>query len=373
MEKMIRFNLWGIPAMACMLMMSSIGHGYEINEMLSIGGVIAGGGQYMSVSDAPGYDNTSKGAMPIQPEISFTPTQDDEVFIKIGFAAGNGLNAEGVSPFSLSLWNVDMEDDVKNINGRNRDTLLTAWYRHTFRFDEDHKLGFSFGIVDSTNYIDQNEYANCGFNQFMNQAFVNAPVGFAPSYDAGGAFEWEFSGFSLNGVGMNVGENDAGNSYNFYGVQAGYTLETDWGKGNYRVTVEATNDEFPDPLGENLESQMAYVLSCDQQFGEVVGAWIRMGWQDDNAAITHKDMYSGGFDIKGSFWDRPEDNIGIGYGHLTGGNLDVDKTDVFEIYYRVAINKILAVTGDFQYVTDTLKEGDSPSGQVYGIRLTATF
>jgi hypothetical protein len=31
MGKMIRFNLWGIPAMACMLMMSSIGHGYEIN------------------------------------------------------------------------------------------------------------------------------------------------------------------------------------------------------------------------------------------------------------------------------------------------------------------------------------------------------
>lgn len=359
--------------MACMLIVASIGHGYEINEMISIGGVIAGGGQYMSVGDAPGYDDTSKGAIPIQPEISFTPTQDDEVFIKTGFAAGNGLNGEGISPFSLSLWAADMEDDVKNINGRNRDTLLTAWYLHRFRFDEDHKLGFSFGIVDSTDYIDQNAYANDEYNQFMNQAFVNAPVGFAPSYDAGSAFEWEFSGFSLNGIGMNIGENDAGNSYNFYGIQAGYMLETDWGKGNFRMTMEATNDEFPDPLDEQLESKMAYMLSCDQQFGEIVGAWIRMGWQDDKAAITHKDMYSGGFNISGSLWDRSEDNIGIGYGHLTGGNLELDKTDVFEFYARLAINEILAITADFQYITDTPKEGDSLSGQVYGLRLTATF
>ena len=31
-----------------------------------------------------------------------------------------------------------MQDDYKEINGRNRDYLLTAWYKHTFSFSEDH-------------------------------------------------------------------------------------------------------------------------------------------------------------------------------------------------------------------------------------------
>jgi len=128
------------------------GFGYEINDKLSIGGIIAGIGQYQSISDAPGFENEGRGILLFEPEISFTPTDNDELFAKFGFGAGNGLNEEGQSPFVLAPWGGNVQDDYKDINGRNRDYLLTAWYKHTFRFNENHTLGITGGIIDATDY-----------------------------------------------------------------------------------------------------------------------------------------------------------------------------------------------------------------------------
>jgi len=75
------------------------GFGYEINDKFSIGGIIAGVGQYQSISDAPDFDSEGRGTLVFQPEISFTPTDSDEIFAKFGFGAGNGLMEKGRSPF----------------------------------------------------------------------------------------------------------------------------------------------------------------------------------------------------------------------------------------------------------------------------------
>ena len=50
------------------------GLGYEINDKLSIGGIIAGIGQYQSINDAPEeFENEGRGLVLFEPEISFTP------------------------------------------------------------------------------------------------------------------------------------------------------------------------------------------------------------------------------------------------------------------------------------------------------------
>ena len=67
------------------------------------------------------------------------------------------------------------------------------------------------------------------------------------------------------------------------------------------------------------------------------------------------------------------DNIGVAYGYLMGGNVNVDSTDVFEIYGRFALNDIFAVTGDVQCMKDVMKEGDSSKGWILSVRLTAEF
>jgi hypothetical protein len=345
-----------------------------IANKVTFSGIIAGAYQYESVSGAPDVDDFGRGAVPAQPEISVKPTDSDEFLFKFGFAAGNGLNIEK-NPFSLAPWAADLEDDVKDINGRNRDYLLTAWYKHVFTFDEEHTLGITGGIVDATDYLDENSYSNDEYTQFMNEALVNGPNAFLPSYDIGGALEWEMGHLAIRGVVMQIGENDDGNPYQFYGVQVGYTLESCLGEGTYRVIMDATSDDFSDPDGKHEESLKDVMISFDQPLGEIFGAWIRFGWADDKAIINFKDLYSGGINISGKLWGREQDNIGIGYAYLNGGNQDIDRTQVAEGYVRFALTEIFALTFDVQYMEEKYKNGagDDVDGWITGIRLAAQF
>ena len=345
--------------------------GIEITDKLSIGGVLAGAYQYQDLSDAPGFTNTGRGAVPFQPEISFRPTEKDELFAKLGFARGNALNH--VLPFALRPWAAALEDDVKDINGSSRDYLLTAWYKHTFKFGEKQSLGLTGGIIDATDYLDNNVYSNDEYTQFMNEALVNGPNAFLPSYDIGGAFEWGMGDFSLDGVVMRINENADGNPYNYYGVELHYRLESSLGKGNYRVLVDWSSADFLDPAGVTKERRSAIILPFDQELGEILGAWIRFGWQDDKAAIDFGHIYSGGIDIKGNLWGREEDNMGIGYAFLGGGNQDIDTTQVLEGYIRFVLTKIFALTLDVQYMREKMKAGEGPKGFIYGVRMAAHF
>ena len=144
-------------ATICLLLLKGAAFGYEIADKFSVGGVLAGAWQYLEVNQDD-VDDGPKAAAAFQPEISFRPFDNSELFAKFGFAANNGLNVK--SPFALTIWAADLGDDVKDINGRNRDYLLTSWAKHTFKFSESHSLGFSFGIIDATDYVDENAFAN---------------------------------------------------------------------------------------------------------------------------------------------------------------------------------------------------------------------
>jgi porin len=344
---------------------------YDINEQVTIGGILAGAIQCQNLSDAPGFSNTCESAVPFQPEVSIRPTEDDEVFFKLGFAAGNGLNDK--SPFKIPPWAADLEDEVKNINGRNRDYLLTAWYQHTFSFADNHQLGTTFGIIDATDYLDENAYANDEYTQFLNSALTNGPNVFLPSYDLGVALQWDNGPWSLRGVLMDIGENDDGNNYSFYGLQAGYSVNNKLGAGNYRIVIVGTSEDFLDPTGTQLHNRTGILLSFDQEFGQVVGGWIRFDWQSDDAALDYNTVYSGGIDIKGKAWGRNADNIGLGYAYLDGGNLDIEKSQVAEAYYRWQLSEVFGLTADVQYMQDDYKTGSGPRGWIVGLRATAEF
>jgi porin len=347
---------------------------YEINDKLSIRGVMAGVYQYQDIDpEFDDFESVGRGALPVQTEISFTPTGKDQIFAKFGFAAGNGLNEK--SPFLLAPWAADLEDDVKDINGRSRDYLLTAWYKHTFQFAEDVTLAVTGGIIDATDYLDDNAYSNNEYTQFMNEALVNGPNAFLPSYDIGGAFEWHMDDFSFKGVVMGVGANDDGNSYDYYGIQFGYHLKSSLGEGNYRILFDTTSRDFFDSTGSNKEAHSCMIFSFDQGLGEILGAWLRFGWGSTDARIIYKDVYSGGLNISGKLWGREKDNIGFGYGYLGGGNTGVDKTQVVEGYVRFGLNEYVALTLDVQYMEDKYvpDEGTNVDGWIIGTRMTVEF
>ncbi|UCD78768.1 MAG: carbohydrate porin [Desulfobacterales bacterium] len=351
----------------CVLLMPGKVFGYDITDKFSIGAVLAGAYQYQWVD---GDDNKGRGALPFQPEFSFRPSENDEIFANFGFAAGNGIN--GVTDFYLAPWAADQEDDVKDINGRNRDYLLTVWYKHNFDLGQNNALGLTGGIIDATAYIDENAYANDEYTQFMNEALVNAPNGFAPSYDIGGAVEWGLGSWTVNGVGMNVGENDDGNNYNFFAAQIGYQLDTSLGEGNYRFIGQISSSDFLDEDGDK-KKLMAAFISFDQELGDIFGAWIRFGWQDDEALIDFDSLFSGGLNISGNWYGRENDNIGIGYAYLNGKN-DFDHAQVAEVYWRFVLNDYFAVTADLQYMKDKYDTDQNDlDGFIGGVRMTAEF
>ena len=264
-------------AISGVFLLAGTGFCYDINDKLSIGGIIAGVWQYQSLSDAPKeFENEGRGLVLFEPEVSFTPTDSDELFVKFGFGAGNGLDGGGQSPFMIPPWGGNVEGDYKDINGRNRDYLLTAWYKHTFSFSEDHTLGLTGGIIDATDYMDENAFANDEYTQFMNAALVNGPHSFLPSFDIGGVVEWDLGAFSVRGVAMALGSNgeegDFEEPYNFYGVQFGYSVDFGLGEGNYRVILDGTSNDFSNVAANQKERLSAVAFSFDQQLGGNCGA-----------------------------------------------------------------------------------------------------
>jgi porin len=355
----------------CIAVALSSVQAYDINERFWIGGVLAGAYQYQFLNGKEAGSDEGGGAVPLQPEIGFRLTDVDTFFVKLGFAADNGLSEK--SPFTVATWAADVEADVKDINGRHRDYLLTAWYQHVLELKPAYTFSVSAGLIDATDYLDDNAFANDEYTQFMNGALVNGPHAFLPSYDIGGALELDMARFALRAVVMNVGANDDGNNFTFFGVQLSYTLSTPFGDGTYRLLVDGTTNDFLDPTGDAKEALGAIVLSFDQAFGDMLGAFLRFGWQKDDAAIDLQAIYSGGLNISGKLWQRPQDSIGIGYAYLDGGNLDIERIHVIEAYVRFVVNDYVAITADLQYIDERYDAGSGPEGWIPGLRLTAEF
>jgi porin len=347
---------------------------YDINEKLSVEGTLTGVYQYADL-DVEGVNEADRGAVVFDLGTNFHPTEKDEFQITLSFAAGNGLNY--MELFSLAPYADDLEDDLKDINGRNRDYLLEAWYKHTFKFSEGMSLGITGGIIDATVYIDDNNFANCECSQFMNEVFVNHKNVNLPSYDLGGAFELDIANFSIRGLLMNT-KFDAGEesftNYNYYAMQVGYKVEAAFGEGNYRLYGFTTSEKFECWDGEDEDSLQGFGISLDQKLGEVVGLFVRAGWQDDKAVIDHDEIYSSGLNINGKLWRRKDDEAGIGYAYLDGacyaGN---EHTNVFETYVRVKISEYNDITFDIQYIDEDMKHDEDRDGFVYGVRLNAYF
>ncbi|OGW36585.1 MAG: hypothetical protein A2Y97_03505 [Nitrospirae bacterium RBG_13_39_12] len=347
---------------------------YDVNDKLRIEGTLTGVSQYGDF-DVDGIDNADRGAAVLDLGMNFHPSDSDEFQITLSYADGNGLNP--IFPFSLVPFADDLEDDLKDINGRNRDYLLEAWYKHTFVLSENVSLGITGGIIDSTGYIDDNNVANDECGQFMNEVFVNHRNVNLPSYDLGGVVELDISGFSVRGLVMNTkyeSDEDTFKNYNYYALQIGYALDTALGKGNYRIYGFTTGKRFLDWDETGAERLQGIGISADQQLSSIIGVFARLGWQDNAAVIDHEAAYSGGVNINGKLWGRENDEIGIGYAYLTGADkAEIDKTNALEAYAKLQITPFSDITFDVQYIRDDMNHDDNRDGVIYGIRAKAYF
>ena len=103
---------------------SGVAMAFDINDKLSIGGIIAGIYQYRTVDDSEHeYNKTGRWGFPIQPEISFRPTKNQEFFVKLGFAKDNELN-EDKEELLKNIVDGDTEGTLIKVLDNVRETLV---------------------------------------------------------------------------------------------------------------------------------------------------------------------------------------------------------------------------------------------------------
>ncbi|MGC8720410.1 MAG: carbohydrate porin, partial [Thermodesulforhabdaceae bacterium] len=275
---------------------------YDVNEQLSISGTVTGAYQWFEKTAGAGSDEDG-GSGVLDLRVSVMPWEGGEFSGRASFGKGNGIKNK--SPFILTPNADDLEDDLKNINGHKwQDHLQELWYAHTVQIKEGTSIKVTGGIIDATAFIDDNAYANDELHQFMNEAFVNNPLANLPSYDLGGAVEFQMDAFHIRFVGM-TSKNDYENDYAYFGLQLGYKLDTPIGEGNYRIYGFITNDQFAKWDDSGKASLKGVGISFDQQLvKDILGAFLRAGWQDDKAAVDYDKLVSFGFNINGSIWGR---------------------------------------------------------------------
>jgi high affinity Mn2+ porin len=139
-----------------------------------------------------------------------------------------------------------------------------------------------------------------------------------------------------------------------------------------------------------------FYANLEQQIAKDVGLFARASWNDgQNEILSFTDIdrsLSGGLSVKGSYWGRPSDTIGLGgainglssahrdflaaggHGLLIGdGRLTYRPEQILETYYAYAIDKSFTFTADYQLVVNPAYNADRGPVSIFSGRLHGEF
>lgn len=302
--------------------------------------------------------------------------------IYLHFEGGNG---EGVTDELKLFSNVNAD-----ATGDENFDLIEAWYEHYFK---SIPLTLTFGKLDATCFIDTNEYANDETTQFLGDIFKNSPVLEFPD-DNGPGIRLNFNPFEFLDIEMIVmnTEGDWEDFFDnvFFAEQINFKFDLLGREGNYRIYGWLNNKnhiKWTDS-SKTKEKGYGFGLSFDQKITDVLGAFIRYGWQNPKVYAEEVDFsleqfWSAGIQLEGSFWGRKEDIFAIAFGQIFPSD-DYKEVNNFkgksekhlEVYYSFKVNDHLTLSPDLQVIWDPYG-GDAINGDktvlVGGLRAQVDF
>ena len=172
--------------------------------------------------------------------------------------------------------------------------------------------------------------------------------------------------------------------------------------GNYRQALAISAAEPTLDINDVMTAirrtnrKYGFYANLEQQVMTDVGLFARASWNDgQNEILSFTDIdrsVSAGLSIKGGYWDRPNDTIGIGsavnglsaahrdflaaggIGLLIGdGRLNYSQERIFEAFYCWKINQWTALTFDYQFIENPAYNADRGPVSVLSGRLHAEF
>ncbi len=284
------------------------------------------------------------------------------------------------------------------------------------------RLTLTFGRLAANDIFDNNAYAHDPRTQFQNFALFG-----------GGAFDYaaDVKGYTVGAI-ADFNQKD-------WAVRAGYfllpvrpnalALDTDFTErgsviaefekrytvlsqpGKLRLTgfenhgilgdydeAVALSPTAPDiEATQKLRTKYGFVINLEQALTDNLGAFFRYSWNDGkNQLCCFTDItesVSGGLSIKGAYWGRPTDTLGIGgalneispalrrYFAAGGQGLVIGNgalpsyagEQVFETYYSVPVTGNLTVSADYQYIGNSAYEAGRGSINMFSGRVHVQF
>jgi high affinity Mn2+ porin len=172
--------------------------------------------------------------------------------------------------------------------------------------------------------------------------------------------------------------------------------------GNYRqaLAIEAadpTQDINAVMTGiQHTNLKYGFYANLEQQIARDFGLFARASWNDgQNQILSFTDIdrsLAGGISVKGSYWGRPNDTIGIGgavnglsaahrdflaaggIGLLIGdGQLNYREEKILEAYYAYKLNQWSTLTFDYQFVANPSYNADRGPVSIFSARAHAEF
>jgi high affinity Mn2+ porin len=166
--------------------------------------------------------------------------------------------------------------------------------------------------------------------------------------------------------------------------------------GSYQATVDNPAFNADITLSRSYRYKYGFGLNLEQELTKGIGAFMRLGWSDGrNEGWVFSDVdhaASLGLSIKGDFWHRPGDTVGLagalngisrshrdflaagGTGILAGdGALNYGIEQLMEMYYDVQIWKTIHATADYQFIANPAFNQDRGPVSVLSARLHWEF
>ncbi|MDB6111448.1 MAG: hypothetical protein JWR69_3198 [Pedosphaera sp.] len=166
--------------------------------------------------------------------------------------------------------------------------------------------------------------------------------------------------------------------------------------GSYQATLDNPALGVDITLTRDYRYKFGFGLNVEQELTKGIGAFMRLGWSDGrNEAWMFSDVDNAaslGVSVKGGFWQRPNDTVGVagalngisrvhrdffaagGTGILAGdGRLSYGLEQLMETYYDFQLWKTVHVTLDYQFISNPAFNRDRGPVSVLGARLHWSF
>ncbi|MFH1645486.1 MAG: carbohydrate porin [Candidatus Omnitrophota bacterium] len=278
-----------------------------------------------------------------------------------------------------------VEDELEVFSNVNRDaddsdsgvSVSAAWYEH-YLFEK--QLDVTFGKLDPTCYLDQNEIANDECHHFVGRMFRNSSVIDFPDNGPGlrlrllmNKIDWiEVESQFLDGDGD--WEDISDNFFISYQVSILPKILADL-QGSYRLYGWTKRGSYTEWLDSSLtdENRYGFGLSFDQQIFESLTVFCRYGWVEDTvydiditsssgANYSLEQAFSGGIRLSGTLWGRGDDHLAMAGGvnmpsseyEDAGLGLFADDEYHLETYYSWQVNDNFILSPDMQIIWNPL-------------------